>query len=100
LVTYPTDLCKTKMQLLPAGTTSSSNLSIGQKGKVAQPSLYQTITNINQTQGFKGFYAGATSVIIGNSLKSCVRFASYERIKEGLRGSDVSRKKELGWWRG
>lgn len=40
--------------------------------------------------GFKGFYSGAPPVVVGNAVKSCVRFASYERFKALLRGNDVS----------
>lgn len=40
--------------------------------------------------GLKGFYAGAPPVVVGNAVKSCVRFASYERFKALLRGEDVS----------
>lgn len=40
--------------------------------------------------GFRGFYSGAPPVVVGNAVKSCVRFASYERFKALLRDDEVS----------
>ncbi|KAJ9090790.1 hypothetical protein QFC20_007817 [Naganishia adeliensis] len=76
LVTFPTDLCKTRLQLVHQ-----------QEARKAQ-GLLAMMKAIYLKDGFKGFYSGAPPVVVGNAVKSCVRFASYERFKALLRGND------------
>lgn len=96
LVTFPTDLCKTRLQLVQRQDARKVSplifvlaLPHGWVLNQAQ-GLVGMMKAIYLKDGFKGFYAGAPPVVVGNAAKSCVRFASYERFKTLLRGNDVS----------
>lgn len=95
LVTFPTDLCKTRLQLVQqqearkaSSLVIAFDLLIELSGQAQ--GLIAMMKAIYLKGGFKGFYAGAPPVVVGNAVKSCVRFASYERFKALLRGNDVS----------
>jgi len=68
LVTYPSDFVKTRSQF----------------GGAAKEGPIDVIKNTLRTKGFFGLYSGATALIIGNGVKSAVRFTTYDHIKHLL----------------
>jgi len=43
-----------------------------------------------RSKGVRGLYAGCPALVVGNSVKSGVRFVAYDRFKQALADKDVS----------
>ncbi|ETS86963.1 hypothetical protein PFICI_00791 [Pestalotiopsis fici W106-1] len=69
LITYPTEYVKTRRQLLHAGAPESS---------------LRILTTAIRTHDFGTVYTGAGAFCISNSLKSGVRFLTFDTVRDRL----------------
>jgi solute carrier family 25 citrate transporter 1 len=86
-INYPTEFVKTQLQLQRRG-----GAAVAAGG--AQPPTPQfagpwdVVRSTVRQKGISGLYSGLTSLIVGTTFKSAVRFGSYERYAQMLRGED------------
>ncbi|OMH84817.1 putative mitochondrial carrier [Zancudomyces culisetae] len=83
-IVYPFDSIKTRMQIVSKG-----------QSMVIYDGVINSIKLISTTEGFKALWRGVASVCIGAGPAHALYFASYEKAKTMLGGSDDSKMKPI-----
>lgn len=74
-VNYPFEFAKTRLQLVPKGSTASRNPLV---------LIYRVVS----TQGLSALYVGCPVFVLGNTAKAGVRFLGFDTIKKFLADKD------------